>query len=176
MSRKRPTRGQGGRSKPPDPGASSSTASYHAQTRRAHATETAEDYAELIADLIDSRGEARAIDLARFFGVTHVTVNRTVSRLQRDGVVVAKPYRAIFLTPKGARLAQRSRERHDVVVRFLLALGVKEPAARHDAEGIEHHVSSQTLRAMKRWTERLATAASPSTRRSTAVSQRRCKP
>jgi DtxR family manganese transport transcriptional regulator len=102
------------------------------------------------------QGEARAIDLARFFGVTHVTVTRTVARLQRDGFVVARPYRSIFLTPKGHRLAERSRERHEVVVRFLLSLGVKEATARHDAEGIEHHVSRETLRALKKWADRRA--------------------
>lgn len=128
-----------------------STASCHAQTRRAHAFETAEDYVESIADLLREQGEARAVDLARLFGVTHVTVNRTIARLQRDGFVVSRPYRAIFLTPKGERLAERSRRRHEVVIQFLLALGVSEPAAKHDAEGIEHHVSDETLRAMEAW-------------------------
>jgi DtxR family manganese transport transcriptional regulator len=128
-----------------------STASCHARTRRAHAFETAEDYVESIADLLRDHGEARAVDLARLFGVTHVTVNRTIARLQRDGFVVSRPYRAIFLTPKGERLAEKSRRRHEVVIRFLLAIGVREPAARHDAEGIEHHVSDETMRAMEAW-------------------------
>lgn len=122
----------------------------HRQTRREHATETAEDYAEAIADLIAADGEARAIDLARLLGVSHVTVIRTIARLQRDGYVSTKPYRSIFLTRKGAKLAEDSRHRHEVVEQFLISLGVSEDVARNDAEGIEHHCSPETLAAFQR--------------------------
>jgi len=120
------------------------------QTRRARKTEVAEDYVELIADLIDSGGEARAVDIARGLGVSHPTVIKTIGRLQRDGLVVTKPYRAVFLTEEGRRLAEWSRQRHEVVVRFLLAIGVSEEVSHADAEGIEHHVSAETLTAFER--------------------------
>ena len=120
------------------------------RTRREHAMETAQDYVEAIADLTALHGEARAVELARRLGVTHVTVVRTVARLQRDGFVSAKPYRSIFLTEKGSRLAEESRQRHEVVVAFLRSLGVPEEIAQTDAEGIEHHVSPETLAAFKR--------------------------
>src|SRR5690242_15970571 len=71
------------------------------RTRRQHAMETAQDYAEAIADLTAVHGEARAVDLARRLGVSHVTVVRTVARLQRDGYLSTRPYRSIFLTSKG---------------------------------------------------------------------------
>ena len=121
------------------------------QTRREHSTETAEDYVEAIAELTETAGEARAVDLARRLGVTHVTVIRTVARLQRDGYVSTQPYRSIFLTTKGSRLARQSRQRHDAVLDFLLKLGVPEEVARADAEGIEHHVSPETLAAFQRF-------------------------
>jgi DtxR family transcriptional regulator, manganese transport regulator len=121
------------------------------QTRREHSTETAEDYAEAIAELNNTVGEARAVDLARRLGVSHVTVIRTVARLQRDGYVSTQPYRSIFLTDKGTRLAEASRRRHDIVVEFLRSLGVSEAIAQTDAEGIEHHVSPETLAAFKRY-------------------------
>ncbi len=120
------------------------------QTRRKHSTETAEDYVEAIAELTESVGEARAVDLARRLGVTHVTAIRTIARLLRDGYVTTQPYRAIFLTDRGTRLARESRERHALVVDFLRALGVPEPVAHADAEGIEHHVSPETLAAFRR--------------------------
>ncbi len=117
------------------------------QTRRQHAREIAEDYAEAIAELIADRGEARVVDLAARLGVTHVTVHRTVARLQKAGFVSSRPYRAIDLTRRGRALATTSRSRHETVLQFLLSLGIPEHVANTDAEGIEHHVSPETLAA-----------------------------
>ena len=115
--------------------------------RRDHATELAEDYLELIADLIATGGEARLVDLASLLGVSRPTVNAMIGRLQKDGLVESKPYRSIFLTDKGKMVAERSRERHHIVLAFLQALGVSDDVAEADAEGLEHHVSDQTLAA-----------------------------
>lgn len=101
----------------------------------------------MIAELIAATGEARVIDLARRLGVTHVTVARTIQRLQREGLVTSLPYRSIFLTPSGNKLSKESRTRHEIVVEFLESLGVPPLVAQSDAEGIEHHVSKETLRA-----------------------------
>jgi DtxR family transcriptional regulator, manganese transport regulator len=122
------------------------------RTRHEHSMETAQDYVEAIADLGALRGEARPVDLARRLGVTHVTVIRTVARLQREGYLSTKPYRGIFLTEKGSRLAEESRRRHEIVEAFLRSLGVPDGIAQTDAEGIEHHVSPETLAAFKRFT------------------------
>lgn len=119
-----------------------------ARVRASHGTEVQEDYVELIADLLAEQGEARAIDLAKRLGVTAATVANTLGRLKRDDLVEMKPYRSIFLTERGAAMAARSRERHDLVVRFLLALGVSPETAESDAEGLEHHLSPETLTAM----------------------------
>jgi DtxR family transcriptional regulator, manganese transport regulator len=119
------------------------------RTREDHSRERAEDYVEMIDALIRETGEARAVDLAQRLGVSHVTVARTVQRLQREGLVNVQPYRSIFLTDRGSELAITSRARHDLVVQFLLAVGVGEDAANADAEGIEHHVSEETLAAMR---------------------------
>ncbi|MEM6421700.1 MAG: manganese-binding transcriptional regulator MntR [Pseudomonadota bacterium] len=119
--------------------------------RDAHSREITEDYVELIADLIDHEGEARAVALAERFGVTAATVNNTIKRLEREGLVVSKPYRAIFLTDDGRALAEACRERHQLVSDFLVALGVSREKAEADAEGIEHHVSEATLNAFRRF-------------------------
>ena len=124
------------------------------RTREDHSRERAEDYVELIEALIQETGEARAVDLAERLGISHVSVSRTVSRLQREGFVTSQPYRSIFLTPKGLELAAAARKRHALVLDFLRALGVPPEVAETDAEGIEHHVSEQTLAAMQRFLER----------------------
>lgn len=121
------------------------------RVREAHQTELAEDYVELIADLIDETGEARVVDLSGRLGVTNATVNNTIQRLQRDGLVTSKPYRSIFLTEKGQRLAAASRERHRIVKELLMAMGVDAETADADAEGIEHHVSDATLAAFRNY-------------------------
>jgi DtxR family transcriptional regulator, manganese transport regulator len=119
------------------------------QTRREHANEIAEDYVEAIADLVAETGEARVVDLADRLGVTHVTVNRTIARLQKSGFVTSQPYRAIFLTDQGRNLAAACKSRHQTVVDFLRSLGICERIAQKDAEGIEHHVSRDTLAVFK---------------------------
>jgi DtxR family manganese transport transcriptional regulator len=147
---KSPSPGQGPERKRATTRSAETQAAALRRTRIEHAAETAQDYVEAIADLSAVHGEARAVDLARRLGVTHVTVIRTVARLQRDGFVSTRPYRSIFLTDKGSRLAEESRRRHEIVVAFLRSLGVPEETAQTDAEGIEHHVSPETLAAFKR--------------------------
>ena len=121
------------------------------QTREARRSEVTEDYVELIAALITERGEARPVDIAARLGVTQATVSKTIARLQREGLVVQQPYRAVFLTESGQKLADIGHHRHCLVVAFLLALGIDEETAHHDAEGIEHHVSQKTLDAFARF-------------------------
>ena len=116
------------------------------QVRSARNTETAEDYTEMISDLIKETGEARAVDLAERFGVTSPTVNSTIRRLVKEGLVESKPYRSIFLTDKGQKLADFCKKRHQIVYDFLLSIGVDKDVAKNDAEGLEHHVSNETLK------------------------------
>lgn len=119
-------------------------------TRAAHEDETAEDYVEAIADQVGSSGECRVRDLVRLMGVSHVTVSRIVTRLEKEGLVRTAPYQPIELTAAGRKLAARARRRHEAVLAFLLAIGVPRAQAEVDAEGIEHHVSEATIRAMQR--------------------------
>ncbi len=133
-------------------GASSSSrgAERFRGTRAAHEDETGEDYVEAIAELIEERGEARVRDLSAMMGVSHVTVSRIISRLARKGLVSTEPYRPIELTASGRDLAARVKRRHEIVLAFLRAIGVGAEQAEIDAEGIEHHVSEATIRAMER--------------------------
>jgi len=117
----------------------------HERTRRDHSTETAEDYVEAVLQVIQERGACRVVDLAKRFAVSHVTVTKTVSRLQAAGYLTSQPYRPIHLTRKGKRVANESIRRHKIVYEFLLALGIGPSVAEVDAEGMEHHVSQETL-------------------------------
>ncbi|MBM3618432.1 MAG: manganese-binding transcriptional regulator MntR [Alphaproteobacteria bacterium] len=124
-------------------------ASWFARVRTAHQMETTEDYVELIADLIDAQQEARLSDLAARLGVSHPTANKVVARLKEEGFIDSQPYRSIFLTEKGQKLAEKCKKRHQIVLDFLIELGVNSETAEFDAEGIEHHLSEETLAIMK---------------------------
>ena len=119
------------------------------KTREDHSNEIAEDYVEAIAELHAEEGSCRVTRLARRLGVSHVTANRTVARLVVRGLVTTSPYQPIELTESGKTLAQTAKARHEIVLRFLIALGVPETTANADSEGIEHHCSPVTLKAMK---------------------------
>lgn len=158
MAAARPTKGS-------TPHSRKASAAFE-RTRAAHASETAQDYAEAIADLHETAGAARVVDLARLLGVSHVTVVRTLARLRRAGLVEPGTTAGVRLTPQGKRTARESRLRHEAVTAFLRALGVPPAIAELDAEGIEHHVSAETLAAFKRATQRLTrrTPRSPGSR------------
>ncbi|QDL93883.1 manganese-binding transcriptional regulator MntR (plasmid) [Paroceanicella profunda] len=120
------------------------------QTREARRNALVEDYVELIAGLIRERQEARQVDIAARLGVSQPTVAKMLARLDEEGLVSRRPYRGVFLTPEGEALAESIRLRHETVEAFLLWLGVSAETARIDAEGLEHHVSDETLVAFRR--------------------------
>ncbi len=122
-----------------------------ARTRRDHRVEIAEDYVELVAELISERGEARVADMAKRLGVSSVTVSKTVRRLARDGYLRSDPYRSVFLTTLGSKLAAESKERHALVLGLLRAIGVPKEIAESDSEGMEHHISPETLESIRRF-------------------------
>lgn len=124
------------------------------KTRIQNQNELAEDYTELILELTEERGEARITELARRLGVSHVTALRAVKRLSRLALVSAQPRMPVSLTHKGMTMALRARQRHRMLVAFLVSLGVSNAVAECDAEGIEHHVSDTTLRAIRSWLSR----------------------
>jgi DtxR family manganese transport transcriptional regulator len=122
------------------------------RTRSDHSTELTEDYVEAIAAITADKSTCRVKELAEHFMVSHVTVTRMLSRLEREKLVRRQPYGPVFLTVNGEKLANESKERHDVVRQFLVSLGVNEKTAEIDAEGMEHHVGDETLKAMRRFT------------------------
>lgn len=119
-------------------------------TRSHHISETAEDYVEIVYDLIAAKGEARTCDIAEHLGVSHVTVVRTIERLKKKGYLLSEQYRPITLTEQGTKLAIFSKERHRLLLEYLVALGVPESIAAIDVEGMEHHISPETIAALQK--------------------------
>ena len=99
-------------------------AKSYIHTRKAPENEMAEDYVELIEDLISKEGEARIVDIADHLGISKATVNQTINRLVKKGFLKSKPYRSIYLTEKGKSTAVNARQRHTIVYDFLIALEV----------------------------------------------------
>ncbi len=129
------------------------TAQRHQRVRRQHFDELAQDYVEAIHELLSEGRVARVTDLQGVFGVSHVSVIRALKRFESRGLLVRAGDEGIQLTPEGTQMAEEAAVRHELVVRFLRTLGVSEARAQADAEGIEHHLSSETLEAMRRVTE-----------------------
>jgi len=138
----------------PEPRPASNVSVPHRRTRSDHASETAEDYVEAIAEIINQRSKCRVVDLASRFAVSHVTVSRILSRLVSLGLVETEPYQPVRLTRQGLALASQSQKRHQTVYEFLIALGVSAKTAAIDTEGIEHHVSPETLKRFQDFTRR----------------------
>ncbi len=124
------------------------------KVRNAHKTENTEDYLELISEMHNLNGEARIVDIAKRLGIAQATANKTIKRLQNQGYVNKEPYRSLFLTLKGQKIASFSKKRHITVYNFLINLGLDPKTAEADSEGIEHHVSEKTLKKMERFNKK----------------------
>ncbi|URJ33057.1 manganese-binding transcriptional regulator MntR [Candidatus Blochmannia vicinus] len=124
------------------------------QVRAAHRRELIDDYIELISDLIQECGEARQVDLALRLGVTQPTVAKMLKKLIACSLIEHKRYRRVLLTEQGRRLADENHVRHKIVRTFLMDLGINKKTAQRDAEGIEHHVSNETLLAFRQFSKR----------------------
>lgn len=119
-------------------------------TRNHHLSELAEDYVEIISELIAEKGEAKICDLAEHFGVSHVTVIRAVERLKKKGYLNTDRHHPLTLTDEGAKLAAFSKARHLFLLKYLAFLGVPDHVAVIDVEGMEHHISQTTMEAFQR--------------------------
>jgi Mn-dependent DtxR family transcriptional regulator len=114
-----------------------------------------EDYLERILELINSKGYARVVDIASRLKISQASVTNMVQRLDAEGLLKYEKYRGLVLTSAGARLARKIARRHRLLTDFLKLLGVDEQVIRHDVEGMEHHISTPTLRAIERLTAQL---------------------
>lgn len=109
---------------------------------------SAEDYLERIHELIDEKGYARAVDIANALGISQSSVSSMVQKLAAEGLLNYEKYRGMTLTEEGRRVALAVHERHEILKRFLSLLKVPQKAQERDIEGLEHHISNETVRAI----------------------------
>ena len=109
----------------------------------------AEDYLERIQELIDSKGYARMVDIAGSLGISQASVTNMVKRLDAEGLVRHEKYRGLILTEEGKEIAKAISHRHRILSNFLKLLGVAPPEVERDVEGMEHHLSAASLRAIE---------------------------
>ena len=127
--------------------------SHYSTIRNQNKNEMLEDYVEAIQDILKNKGDVKNGDLAHHFGVSQATINKNLKRLISSKLATSEPYRSIFLTDEGKKLAAISKEKHEIVYQFLIKLGVSKKTAQYDSEGIEHHVSDETLKLMKNFSK-----------------------
>jgi len=108
-----------------------------------------EDYLEQILDLINTKGYARVADIAQGLRISQASVTNMVQRLDAEGLLKYEKYRGLVLTTAGETLARNIMRRHQLLSDFLRMLGIDEEVIYHDVEGMEHHISPQTLRAIE---------------------------
>ena len=113
--------------------------------------ELLEDYVEAINEILNKKGSVKNIDLCKYFGVTNATVSKNIKRLIKAKLVESEKYKNIFLTLQGKKLAEKTNTRHEILFNFLTKLGVPRKIAEIDSEGMEHHISKETLNIMKKF-------------------------
>ena len=114
-----------------------------------------EDYLERILELINSKGYARVVDIASGLKISQASVTNMVQRLDSEGLLKYEKYRGLVLTTAGETLARNITDRHHLLTDFLKLFGLDEQVIHHDVEGMEHHISPPTLKAIEALTSHL---------------------
>ena len=126
-----------------------------AKTAKRPASSAVEDYLERILELINTKGYARVADIARSLGISQASVTNMIQRLDAEGLLKYEKYRGLVLTTAGETLAKNITRRHRLLTDFLNLFGLDEQVIFHDVEGMEHHISPSTLRAIEALTAQL---------------------
>ncbi|MBD8497757.1 MULTISPECIES: transcriptional regulator MntR [Paenibacillus] len=108
-------------------------------------TPSMEDYLERIYKLIDEKGYARVSDIAEGLEVHPSSVTKMIQKLDKDQYLIYEKYRGLVLTSKGKKIGKRLVDRHQLLEDFLTTIGVQEDLIYQDVEGIEHHLSWNSI-------------------------------
>ena len=116
---------------------------------------SAEDYLEMILRLTEEKGYVRSVDIAQGLGVSKPSVSVAMKQLREGGYIVMGKDNFISLTDSGLEIAQRIYERHKVLTRILMLIGVDRQVAQEDACKVEHDISMQTFEAIQAQLEKM---------------------
>lgn len=111
--------------------------------------ESAENYLEAILMIQNKKGNVRSVDVANELSFTKPSVSVAMKAFREEGYITMDDHGNILLTEKGKRIAERVYERHQVIAKALMALGVDEETALEDSCKIEHDISAQTFEKIK---------------------------
>ncbi|MDH4455823.1 MAG: transcriptional regulator MntR [Verrucomicrobiota bacterium] len=100
---------------------------------------------EQIHNLIESKGYARVVDIAKNLEISQASVTNMIQKLDAEGFVVYERYRGVVLTEEGGKVGAEIARRHEVLTRLLASFGLDPQTVHEDVEGMEHHISRQTL-------------------------------
>ena len=114
-----------------------------------------EDYLEQIHNLIEGKGYARVVDIAQNLGISQASVTNMIQKLDAEGYLIYERYRGVVLTDEGRKIGQEIARRHEVLTRLLATFGLDTETVYKDVEGMEHHISRQTLEVLTALMEEL---------------------
>ncbi len=118
-------------------------------------TASGEDYLERILELVKKKGYARVSDIAEELAIKPASVTKMLQKLEALGYIVLEKYRGLTLTEKGKRVGRKIGKRHTILHDFLTVLGVSEKTIEKDIDGLEHHLSNETVHAIEGLLSRL---------------------
>ena len=119
-----------------------------------NADKTFEDYLEAMLVLKEKNAYVRSIDVAAYLNVTKPSVTYTTKRLKDRGYITMDEDNLITITEEGMKIASRTYDRHKMLCKFFIDLGVSEEVAKEDACKVEHDISQETFEALCRYVEK----------------------
>jgi len=126
-------------------------AAHQTQKEEKQWHESREDYLEVIAELVEFKGDATTLDISRFMNVSQPSVTKMLQKLDEKKYLEYEKYHGINLTDIGKQVADTIRRKHSTLLEFFEILNVGKGIANQDTEGLEHHLNDKTIRQLRKF-------------------------
>ena len=120
-------------------------------TKKVSSTTREEDYLEVIAELVELKGYATALDISRFMNVSPPSVTKMLQKRDEKKYLEYEKYHGINLTDMGKQVADTIRRKHSTLLEFFEILNIGKEIANQDTEGLEHHLNPKTIRQLRKY-------------------------